>query len=234
MAILVEWTSKRLVACGVGVAVSGGLLGASLLRAAPLDPTEVLAFVTGGWCVWLAVEENVWNWPIGIANSVFFLVLFLQARLFAESALKALYVVLGLAGWYWWLRGGTGRTELGISRPGLLSACILAMLGVVATAVMWFVLQSIADSAPFWDALTTALSLVAQYMLTRKLLENWLVWIAADVMYVGLYSYKHLLLTAVLYGVFLTMCVAGLRQWRRSMETEMGSPLPMQGAAVHG
>jgi nicotinamide mononucleotide transporter len=186
----------------------------------PLDITEVLGFVTGAWCVWLTVKQNIWNWPIGIANDVFFLVLFLHAYLFADAGLQVIYIVLGVLGWYWWLRGGTGKTELPVSRTGTRTAIVLAILLAVSTAGLAVGLARVNDAAPFWDALTTVLSLVAQYMLSRKLIENWFVWMAADVIYVALYVYKHLDLTAGLYAIFFAMCVAGFLHWRASLRAQ--------------
>jgi len=203
-----------------GTALSLVLVVGSLMHRLPLDITEVLGFVTGAWGVWLTVKRNIWNWPIGILNNGFFLILFLRAHLFADSSLQVVYLVLEVLGWYWWLRGGSGRTELPISRTGPRTALALAAIGVAATAGMTVGLARVDDAAPFWDALTTVLSLIAQYMLTRKLLENWTVWIVADIVYVGLYAAKGLPLTAVLYALFLAMCVAGLLQWRVALRAQ--------------
>jgi len=113
------------------------------------------------------------------------------------------------------MRGGVGHTQLPISRTTLRDAIVLALLTVGATAVLTGVLHRFTDSsAPLADAVTTALSLTAQYMLSRKLLENWWVWMTADVIYVVLYCYKSLYLTGVLYVVFFAMCVAGFRSWQ--------------------
>ena len=100
-----------------------GLLSAGLLLGAwqgwlPLSITEALSFFTGAACVWLVAMENVWNWPVGIANSAFFLVLFADKRLFADASLQAVYIILGFLGWYWWLHGGERRTELPVTRAG--------------------------------------------------------------------------------------------------------------------
>jgi nicotinamide mononucleotide transporter len=97
-----------------------------------------------------------------------------------------------------------------------MSVGTLAGIGVAATAGMTVLLASVHDSAPFLDALTTVLSLIAEYMLARKLLESWWVWITADVIYIGLYTYRSLYLTAVLYALFLAMCLVGLVRWRRT------------------
>ena len=214
---------KRL-AYGVGVLASLGLLGGALLGRLPLNPMEVFGFITGGWCVWLTVEQNVWTWPIGIVNSAAFLILFVQARLFADGSLQAVYIVLGALGWYWWLRGGASNTTLAVSRTGSGMALVLAGLLVGCTAALTVALVWVHDAAPFWDALTTVLSLIAQYMLTRKMYENWWLWISADVIYVVLYASKGLPLTAMLYAVFLLMCVAGLRQWRVALGAPASRP----------
>lgn len=179
--------------------------------------TEVFGFVTGGICVWLTVKENVWNWPVGIANDVFFVVLFLQSRLYADMTLQVVYIVLGVLGWYWWLHGGDKSSELPMANSDVTTLAALAGLVVVATIGMTLFLQHTHDAAPFWDALTTTLSLAAQYLLTRKLVENWYFWIAADLIYIPLYAWKHLYLTALLYGVFLCMCLAGLAHWRKTL-----------------
>jgi nicotinamide mononucleotide transporter len=209
-------TQERL-GYAVGTLASLVLIGGSVMHRLPLDVTEVLGFVTGAWCVWLTVKQNIWNWPIGIANDAFFLALFLRAHLFADAGLQGIYIVLGVLGWYWWLRGGTAKTELPVSRTGARTAIVLAVLLAVSTAGLAVGLARVNDTAPFWDALTTVLSLVAQYMLSRKLIENWLVWMTADAVYVALYVYKHLYLTAGLYAIFFAMCVAGFLHWRTSL-----------------
>jgi nicotinamide mononucleotide transporter len=194
------------------------LIAGSVSRRLPLDLIEVLGFLTGALAVWLTVRQNVVNWPVGIANSAFYLIVFLHARLFADMSLQAIYIGLGFLGWYWWLRGGAGRTVLQPSRTGPMTALALAAILLTGAAGLTVFLQHVRDAAPFWDALTTVMSLIAQFMLTRKLLENWLVWIAADLIYIGLYLSRGLVLTALLYALFLTMCVAGLVQWRASLK----------------
>jgi nicotinamide mononucleotide transporter len=200
-----------------GLGASSVLILGSVTHRLPMDTTEVLGFVTGGWAVWLTVRQNIWNWPIGIANSAFYLIVFFQTRLYADMSLQGVYVVLGFLGWYWWLRGGQSQTQLTVSKTKPLLAVALGVILLVGTWSMTSFLLRVNDSAPFWDALTTVLSLIAQFMLTRKLFENWFVWITADVIYIGLYVYKDLYLTSLLYAIFMAMCIAGAIQWRRSL-----------------
>lgn len=216
----------RWLGYGSFAVLSGLLLWATYAGKAGISNAEAWGFVSGAACVWLTVIENIWNWPVGIANSAFFVVLFFGNRLFADMSLNVLYIVLGFLGWYWWLKGGDRKTELKVSRTGTRTAAVVGVVGIAATFGMAEYLTKVKDSAPFLDALTTVLSLIAQYLLTRKLLENWLVWMTADVIYVGLYASRHLYLTAVLNAIFFAMCVAGFRQWHR---TWVGLPEPAHG-----
>ncbi|HEV2398697.1 MAG TPA: nicotinamide riboside transporter PnuC [Candidatus Sulfotelmatobacter sp.] len=179
--------------------------------------TEILGAITGAASVLLAVRENAWNWPVGIANNIFFLVLFWHAKLYADATLQIVYIVISFYGWWNWVRGGTHRTELPISKTSAHAWLILAVLTIAATLLLTAILRRFSDSpVPFWDGITTALSLTAQYMLSRKLLENWRVWMTADVIYVALYCYKSLYLTGALYLLFFAMCVSGYLGWRKS------------------
>jgi nicotinamide mononucleotide transporter len=180
----------------------------------PLDTAEVVAFVSGGWTVWLAARNNPWTWPIGVVNSLFFVALFWDATLYFDSALNAFYVLSGLWGWWIWLFGGARRTERPIGRVGRREAGALAVVGVAAALAMWRGGLLLGGAAPALDAVTTALSLVAQWLMMRRLYEHWYVWIAADLLYVPLYLSRGLPLTAVLYAIFLLMCLRGLVEWR--------------------
>lgn len=183
-----------------------------------MNPTEVLGFVTGAVCVWLAVRQNVWTFPIGLANNVVFAVLFVGAGLYASAALQVLFAVLGALGWYWWLRAGTDGGPLVVHRTPPWAWAAAAIAAVVLTAALVGALRAWTDSTvPFWDGLTTATSVVAQVMLGRKWLGNWAVWIATDIVLVGLYATQGLWLTAALYLGFIGLCIAGVRRWRAAM-----------------
>jgi nicotinamide mononucleotide transporter len=184
----------------------------------PFTFVEYMGFVSGAICVWLAARDNVWNWPIGIINAGFFTVLFFNARLFADMGLQVVYIILGFLGWYWWLRGGSNKTELPISHISKKEIITLSILTILCTIGMTQYLHTINDSAPFADALTTVTSLVAQYLLTKKRLENWYVWIGTDVIYIWLYAHKGLYLTSVLYAVFLLMCISGVVEWKNKLQ----------------
>ncbi len=205
-----------------------GLAGAALLylswhQRLPISMTETLGFLTGVVCVWLIVKENVWNWPVGIANNIFYVIVFWRARLFADMSLQFIYIALGCLGLYRWLYGGKEHEGLHISRISAKTALYLLIFVAATVSFLTIYLQRVHDAAPFLDGCTAVLSICAQYLLTKKILENWLLWIITDALSVGLYLYKSLTLTAVLYLVFLAMCITGLIQWRRTLRAAEAS-----------
>ncbi len=186
---------------------------------------ELLGFITGGLGVWLTVRRRIANFPVGIANSAFFLVLFASSRLWADSGLQVVYLALGFLGWWQWLRRGTDGRALVVTRASRLSigGCLLFVL--LATIGLTLLLRITHDAAPFWDALTTALSLSAQWLLNARKVQTWWFWIAADCIYLPLYATRHLELTVLVYLLLLGMCFAGLASWRRvSLEPAVAPP----------
>jgi nicotinamide mononucleotide transporter len=156
---------------------------------------------------------------------VLFLFVFAEARLYGAAALQVVYVVLSVYGWHQWLRGGTGKGELSVSRTPAPWARGLAVAGVLGTIALGLVLRYRTDAAlPFPDAGTTAWSLVAQWMATRKWLESWLVWIAVDVVYVAMYASQRLYAAAGLYAAFLVLAFVGYREWRASWRARVVAP----------
>ncbi|WP_433300069.1 nicotinamide riboside transporter PnuC [Actinoplanes sp. CA-030573] len=182
---------------------------------APTTWAEILGFATGLINVALLVRQHILNWPLGILNVLLLMVVFWSAGLYADAGLQVVYVVLGLYGWWAWLYGGERHTRLVVRSTTGPEWVGLAVAGIVLTAGLWLFLDRLTGSTvPLADALTTALSLLATYGQTRKLIESWWLWIAADLIYIPLYAYKDLWLTAILYVAFLALYVAGLRSWR--------------------
>jgi len=145
-------------------------------------------------------------------------VVFSHARLYGAAALQAVYVVVSIYGWHEWLHGGAGHGRLAVSRTPRRWLFGLGAAGALFAAALGLFLKHRTDAAlPFPDAATTAFSLAAQWMATRKWVENWLVWIAVDAAYVAIYASQRLYPTAGLYAAFLVLAVLGHREWRRSM-----------------
>lgn len=179
---------------------------------------EAAAFVSGAICVWLVVRENIWNFPLGLINVAISGYIFYEYRLYADSGLQVVYFALNLAGWYLWLFGGKDRTALKVQRTSRLELVLISGFIAAATTFLWWLLDKAGGAAKFWDALTTSISLSAQWLQSRKKLECWHLWILADVLYVPLYISRELYLIALLYAVFLALAVLGLLTWRKSLK----------------
>lgn len=194
------------------------LLDANLLG---LSALELVAAVLGLVSVGLTVRQNVLCFPVGIAMVALYIVVFARARLYADAGLQVVYVVLQVYGWYEWLHGGKGDTELPVTRTAPRTLAAWLTLGAVGTAALGTALVRWTNQeVAYLDSAVAVYSLVAQGLLARKKIENWLVWIAIDVLAVGIYSWKHLYATAVLYALFCGMAAAGYRAWRRTLAPE--------------
>ncbi len=177
---------------------------------------ELVAVLFGVVSVYLSVREHIWSWPTALVNVALFFLLFWNAGLYSDMGLQVVYFALSLYGWYGWLYGGEGRTMLKVSRAPARTWTLAAAVGVVVWATLGTLTARLPGvSLPYVDAATTTTSLIAQWMMTRKLLENWALWVAVDIVYIGMFLYKGLYLTAANYAIYLLLAVAGYRTWQR-------------------
>jgi nicotinamide mononucleotide transporter len=184
-----------------------------------MSALEIGAALFGVVSVYLSTRENIWSWPTAIVNVALYGVVFFQARLYADMGLQGVYLVLSIYGWYEWLYGGEHRTHLKVSRAAPRLLTILLVLNIVAWLTVATLLHRYTDAAlPWLDSLLTTTSLAAQWMMTRKILENWLLWIAVDIVYVPMFISRHLYPTAALYAIFLALAVLGYRDWKHSWQ----------------
>lgn len=200
---------------------------AFVLWGANVSWAELIGDVSGAACVWLVARQNLWNWPIGLVNNVFWCALFWVAKLYADSVLQLVFFALGVYGWWTWVFGGAGgvRDVLPVTRTPAGEWLWLGVATTLATiAVAWWLATHTDSPVPAWDASVLSLSLAATYGQARKRIESWWVWIAVDVMSVPLYVSRALYPTALLYFVFGCMCVKGLVDWWRTL------PLALEAA----
>lgn len=180
---------------------------------------ELIGVIAGIIGVWLAARQNIWTWPVSIIGVTAYVFVFYDARLYADMGLNAFYVITSVYGWYEWLYGGKGHSERKVSRIGRRELIVLLLLVVAFTGGLGFFLDNYTDAdLSYTDSATTAVSLMAYWMMAKKRLENWIVWLVVDVVYVGVYFYKELYLTTFLYLVFLVLAVMGYFDWKRDME----------------
>jgi nicotinamide mononucleotide transporter len=180
-----------------------------------VSPLEALAVLASLLSVWLTIQRRISCWPVGLVGVTTYCALFVRERLYADAALQLVYFAQGVYGWYSWHRDER-RSE---PRIRTLPARWRLIFAIALAATAWgtgaFLARRTDAVAPHWDAAASATSLAANQLLTRRYIENWVLWIAVDVVYVGLFSWKGLYMSAALYVLFLGMAVAGLRRWVR-------------------
>jgi nicotinamide mononucleotide transporter len=188
-----------------------------------MDPIEVVAVVMTLVGIVLTIKEKIACWPVAIVGILAYMIVFIRARLYADTALQPIYVVQNIYGWWYWAHGGArGQGDApivllnGRSRVAWLAGTAIVSVVVGAALARWT-----NAAAPYADATLSTTSLVANWLLARKILENWWLWIAVNVGYVILFWRKHLLLSAGLYAVLLILAIAGLIEWQRSRERQL-------------
>jgi nicotinamide mononucleotide transporter len=178
---------------------------------------EWIAVILSAVSVFLSARENIWSWPTAIVSVAMYAYVFLRSGLYSDAGLQVFYLLISLYGWYEWLHGGENRSRLHVSRATAKTWTVSAAFGVVFWIALGLLTSRLKGvSLPFVDSALATLSIVAQVMMTRKILENWILWIIADIAYVPMYIYKGLYPTALLYAVFLGLAIMGLIEWRRS------------------
>jgi nicotinamide mononucleotide transporter len=185
---------------------------------APNGTIEWVAVVFGIVSVYLSVREKIWSWPTAIVSVGLYIYIFHKTRLYADMGLQVYFLAISFYGWWNWLYGGANHSELHVSRISARAAALLAGIGIVATVALAHVLGTYTDAAiPWADSLLAVASLIAQYLMTRKVLENWAIWVAVDVGSIGMYIYKGLYPTTFLYVVYLVLATMGWFEWKRSL-----------------
>lgn len=180
---------------------------------------EVFGVVTGLLFLYFEIKENYLMWPLGLISAALYSVVFYQSKFYADMSLQVYYVVISFYGWYIWTKAGKTekKEDVPIIKLKLKPALMYLSISVILFVLYSNILIKYTDSTiPFWDSFTTALSIVATYMLTKKIMEQWLVWIVVDLVSMGLYISKGLYPTAVLFAIFAALAFVGYWQWKKS------------------
>lgn len=181
---------------------------------------EIIGVVTGLLCVYLAAINNIWNWPFAIISVTIYIFIFFEAKLFADMGLQFYFFVVNLYGWYYWSRKPATEKKVPVTRISRKEVLLAVPAIIIFTVVLGSALKYTTASYPYIDSFCTACSLVAQVFLARKILENWLIWIFVDIIYVGVYTYKNLHLTAIMYAVYVAIAIKGYVDWKRDWKIE--------------
>ncbi len=190
---------------------------AFVLRGAPVTWLEIVAFVLAVAMVVFNIRVNAWGWPLAIVSSLLYFLLFWKSRLYGDASLQIFFAAVAGWGWWQWLRGTDSAGQaLEVRRIGGRGRWIaLAALAVAWPATALFLKRYTDTDVPWWDAFPTAASVIGQWLLGRKYVENWPAWVVVNVVGAALFAYKGLWLTLVLYVVFVAMSFVGWRAWQR-------------------
>jgi nicotinamide mononucleotide transporter len=193
---------------------------------------EIVAAIAGFLCVYFYIVRNVWSWPMGLVQVILLIAVFLHAKLYADMVLHVLYVVLQFYGWWAWhhsnrvVSNSMPREDERVELRSLTlrgNAIAIASTATMTIVFTYALTQWTNAELPMPDSFVAAASLVAQFLLAGRYIENWLYWIVVDTVGIGLFAYKELYPTAILYGFFWLMAVIGFVTWRRSLRGKWAS-----------
>jgi len=184
---------------------------------------EVLGVLSSLIYLYFSVRQKIWLWPFGILSSGLFIYIFFVTGFYADMSLQGYYLVISCYGWYHWVygNGGDKAGNLQVSRASVKVLALSALIFVILFIAIAQVLCQFTDSdVPWGDAFTTAASIIATWMLARKILEHWLLWIVIDAVAAGLYLYKAMYPTTLLYFIYAGIAIVGYFQWKKSLINE--------------
>ena len=200
---------------------------------------EIFGAVTGIIFVFLEIRQTIWLWPVGLVTSAVYIWVFFTSKFYADMSLQGYYLVISCLGWYWWTRGKKRRLrskatkfreaeavewesgELQVTRLKLRTGIVLAIVFAFLYIIMWFVLTKLTDSpVPVRDSFITSLSIIATWMLARKIYEHWFLWIVVNFVSAVFFLTRGLYPTVILYTVYGIMSVVGLAAWKKTIKAD--------------
>lgn len=179
-------------------------------------PLEWIATISGFLCVYLAAKQNIWNWPISIISVGIYLYIFYVNRLYGDSVLQIYFLGTAAYGWYYWNKRSRSDEKPISSLTARQYVWILVIILILSSVLGFSLHQWTNSDVPYADGFCTAMSFVAQFLMTRKILQNWIIWVIVDICYIPLYIHKDLTMTAILYLVFAIIAWNGYKDWRRT------------------
>ncbi|MRX47683.1 nicotinamide riboside transporter PnuC [Pedobacter puniceum] len=180
---------------------------------------EWFGVITGALCVYLAAKENILNWPVSILSVLTYIYIFYEAKLYGDTILQFYFLSTAIYGWYYWSYGQNKslKSERPVTKLTKNEWLLATIVLLSASITFGYLLDDFTDSdVPYIDGFCTATSFIAQFLMTRKKLENWLIWILVDAVYIPLYIHKDLMATALLYFVFLFIALKGYLDWKKN------------------
>lgn len=184
-----------------------------------MDYLEIAGTLAGLLYLWFEYKASIWLWPVSIIMPAIYIIVYYQARLYADSGISIYYLLAGIYGWWAWAKHTVKGKEKSIAfTPRRLIVPLFFVLSIVFMLIGSVLSAYTNSTVPWWDSFTTALSIIAMWMLARKYVEQWLVWLVVDVASCGLYIYKELYFTSFLYGLYAVIAFFGYLKWKQLMD----------------
>jgi nicotinamide mononucleotide transporter len=183
---------------------------------------ELLGTILGILYIFFSIKQNILTWPTGLITSALYVFVFFNSKLYADMGLQVYYVIISIYGWYFWLHGKKNKetNHVPIQRVSKQLWLKLSVISVLIYFIILLLLNFTDSDIAHLDALTTAISIVATWMLARKYLEHWLIWIFVDLFSSGMYMYKNLWPTVILFLVYTVMAYVGYNEWKKDYKTQ--------------
>lgn len=185
---------------------------------------ELLGLFFGLLYILLSIKQNIWCWPVGFITSALYVYVFFVTKFYADMGLQVYYLMVSVYGWYHWMFGAKSKKQddLKISKTNIKLAIYLFLAASILFIIISYILVNYTDSEiPYWDAFTTAASFVATWMLARKIIEHWIIWIIVDSVSLGLYIYKELYPTVILFAVYTVLAILGYIEWKKELKKKL-------------
>ena len=185
---------------------------------------ELLGLIFGLLYILLSIKQNIWCWPVGFITSALYIYVFFVTKFYADMGLQVYYLIVSVYGWSYWMFGAKSKKQdnLKITKTNVKLGIYLLLATIVLFVIISYVLVNYTDSEiPYWDAFTTAASFVATWMLARKIIEHWIIWIIVDSVSLGLYIYKGLYLTVILFAVYTVLAILGYIEWKKELKNKL-------------
>ncbi|PJJ84095.1 nicotinamide riboside transporter PnuC [Mucilaginibacter auburnensis] len=179
---------------------------------------ELTGFTTGLLCVYLAAKNIIWNWPLAIISVCFYAYIFFEKHLFADAGLQIYLLIMNVYGWYHWSKKSPTDNLAPVVKINGRQTWVAIFSIAAVTVFLGSVLRYTSASYPYLDSFCAACSVVAQVLLARKVLENWLIWTFVNIIYVGIYIFKDLHITALMYAIYIPIVISGYLDWKKEVK----------------
>jgi nicotinamide mononucleotide transporter len=186
---------------------------------------EIFGALSGIFYIFFSIRKSLLLWPIGIITSIAYIIVFFDSTLYADMLLQVYYLLISFYGWYFWIKSKKNNhsgNSIKIISINLIEWIWTISATIILTAILYFPLHKYTNASnPFWDGLVTAGSIIATWMLARKIIEQWILWIIIDGISISLFVYKKLYPTAILFIIYTILAIFGYLKWKKDLKVQV-------------